>query len=58
MEGAILSEDEIRLVFGDPGKDGHTFEISRHALARLHSLTGDLLESDLGPAGIELVSVA
>lgn len=58
MEGVVLSDDEIRLVFGDPLKDGHTFEFSRHALARLRSLAGDLLESDLGPAGTELVSVA
>ena len=45
FESSVLSEDEIRMVIGHPGKDGHTLEIRREALRRLHAVAGDTLEA-------------
>lgn len=45
FESSVLSENEVRMVIGHPTKDGHTLEMEREALRRLHTVTGDTLEA-------------
>jgi len=45
IEGELITEDELRFVFGDPRADGHTIEFDRKALERFRALIGDLLNA-------------
>jgi hypothetical protein len=45
FESSVVAEDEVRMVIGHPLKDGHTLEMGRDALRRLHAITGDTLEA-------------
>lgn len=45
FESSVLSENEVRMVIGHPTRDGHTLEMEREALRRLHTVTGDTLEA-------------